>query len=934
MLAIASVGCIPSRDNPSDPSNRPSIEMEVTVGGRTAALGGRSEIWMLDATGSRAKHGSLDLQWEISTDGPDLVSDVAEWEDAGTGFVVLSTAGSLLRASLLEVREFEGFAQPGTGVARRWIRLTARDARSSARTEIAITVVNNAPSIDLGIDRRIAPGGQWWTGTGAGALDAEPWEVVIDANVVDVDGDAGEDGIVFTPGYEGRWTVRGQLAAFLAVDGEGTVNPDFVENGGRSVRFPAPLFPTRGELSLEVWDLLDPQGNALANSTASKRVDVLTSAWILDPGSGELQRADTSGFRVQGLQSRVLASDGRRALVGFRDAGEWSLHLEDHRLQDAAAPVPIPTIPRGAVADGAGGWWVTDGPGNIGHLREESGDLVFDKGATRCPPSPYSSCVGPAGTSVSFHALAPSGTGSVWALAYSSDFSEDRLLHLDSSGSVLVEEPALPNAPGINDVQDIVVDDAGEVWLTTRTTNPADPTGLMRRGAAPEALPDTTGDIGFIPRGAGFDALTGAFVVLTQEPGDYTSRLYRRDPDGTWTYGVVPRATQLIVDRGSGDALLARDIGGAVGAIDRIDTRTFVQVESRLGILSDRMVPFEGGSLLVGEAGGGPLHWFEAGARAESADFADVLFLPGDTVPDGLALDPATGEVWFARHDIDVVQRFGPDGTLLSTSPLPADADRARIAIDPVDRTGWIVAGQSLSTAMLFSFPIPAAAFEETVLTPVPGIGPIHEMGGISVIPGDRVCIGGYPGTTHRMGFAWVPSTQELLLATPEVFPGFEIEQRAFAQPRDGSCWFFDASTNPAPTTGTARLAADGSTELFDWPSTGNNSDATGIADIDSTDLVFAIGRGDGMTPWIGWYSPGTPALQSDPTFPTLDGSQPALMTAPDDVKRLSGDGFYGHYFLGIEDNGGAGPMVLRLDTTGLEVDRYTGPLRPVPVCR
>jgi len=931
LVAIATAGCIPTRNNENDPSNRPSIAMEVTVAGRTSALGGRNEAWRLDATTSRAKHGSLSLEWAISSDGPNLAADVAEWTTVGTDVVVVSTAGNLLHDRLVAISDFSGYDEPGTGLARRWIRLAASDASVSTSETIPITIVNNPPSVNIGIDWRVAPGGQWWTGTGElDNLDAQPWEVVIDATVSDPEGDAS---LLFTPGYQGAWTVQGQLSAVLDLDGNGRVDSSWIENGGRTLRFPAPLFPTRGEVSLDVWDVRRRENERLSHGIDSARVDVLTSQWILDVYAGDLQRIDAGSFNRDTESYRVVAGDGRRAIIAVRSGGTF-LRLVNHRLETIAAPLgPLPltnpvTRPREAVADGLGAWWFADFEGNLSHMREKDGALVFDVGDTQCPPTPLDTCLGFAGESADFRALTASGTGSVWVLGRSSDFLEDRILEISSSGAVVVEEAAVPGAPLGSAVA--LVHDGGGPWILSRT---ADEASLRRRsGAVIETLPDSSSP-SVVPIGAYWDSRADAIVVLTGDPNAAKSRLYRREANGTWTFGVVARGYRVFPDP-SGDALLGRSTGAdESGGLLRVDSRTFLERETHLGFTPEGMVVFDGGSVLFGTSAEGPMEWVEAGARPEHPVFADVVLPPVTGDVHGIALDPVTGQIWLARPDLDVVQRFGPDGELLSTTPLLEDAVRLHLSIDAVTRTAWLASGPIVSgSGRLHRFAIDAEVYEMPVVELVAEVAPVEQLGGIAALPGGAgVCVGGHLDSTRRAGFVWRPATGDIEVSAPDAGT-IVAPHRAFAHPRDGSCWFFDENTSSAaPTTGAARFAQGGATESLAWPDPQfNNEYATGIADIASPDLVLAITRHDGFTfPWLGLYSPGNPAYQTSATFPALDA--PPLFEPTEFRKSLSGDAFYRHYFVGIE--GGDSP-VIRLDSSGQEVGRFTGPREVISVCR
>lgn len=938
-------GCIPERDNANDPSLRPRPRFEIRVDGAPQTAGGRHASWELDASESRAPGGIDEIVWEISGAAAVDPDEVAEWLPVGTSTLVTTSSSEALRTELSSI---DDFGEDGTGTTERWLRLTVvSDAgyRESAETEIAI--LNGAPSVELGFDRRISPGGRWWTALGGAAL--QPWEIVI-APVVS-DPDTGDAALPFTAGFEGEWRVRGALAARLDADADGLVDGDFVEAGGARLRFTAPVEPASGEISLEIWDLVR-DGVRASLASDSVRIDVAASAWIHDRADGGLYRIpDPPLLRNPGTDGRyrLLGGDGSRVLLARQAADDtWTIFESDPTLLPLAS-LPLADTsfagPRSAAGDGRGGWWVIDSESDLIHLRKsgDGSELVAFLGATECPPDPYASCaIATRSGSGFFREVAPAWPDStgVWALAYDEpSFTHDRILLIATDGTATIEESVFAAAMPINSANLLRADGDGGVWYA-HATAPGVAPRLLHRDAngvdVDEAIPDAVMNEN-LPRDLVVDQRRDALFLLLEghisAGGETLSPLRRRDADGTWTDHVTAISRRMAFAPGSRELVLDRyDVPGIL----IYDAET---LELRRTVSSVPPADFEhltvvASTVLADTLGSEAFSaHIDAGGRIQ----AETLALSEFGLLQGAVVDPATGHLFVFQTDCGCVERFDPSGVLVDTVDVAGGtAARGTIALDPETRMAW-AAWTSSAGGGLASF-----AVLDDRAAPATQPVTIHEVDGtpllldetfddlpvqldLAVQPGgSAVCLAAKPAGAagNVLGALYLPQQETLHPATP--LSDLEVvgARSAAIDVTGGGCWFFSESL----TVDATYLTPGGAESACDLGGVSASSIAMTPRPDDGGKLFAALGVFD-ADPWFGTCSEGA---AFDPVPGALE-LEPPVTNAPLRRKTLSMNPYFRYLTVGLSFDAAA-PMLVWVDEEGRELSRSSAFLDPAPV--
>lgn len=838
----------------------------------------------------------------MSAEAPEALPAQA-WVAIGSEPVVQRLDGEPFAEALRAIDDFQGGTAPGTGTTTRWVRLEVEDEegrRASAFREI--TIVNTAPVVTLGEALRIAPGGQWWTGTGTG-LDAVPWPVRVEVGVTDAEGD---DALIFQPGYEARWQVRGSLAAILDTDGDLFVDEMWIEDGGRAVVFDAPILPTTGELTVLISDV----AGAAPNASAAVRVDVLSSTWVAGVGVNLVSRIDDARWRrhaeLQAVpeEMRVLGGGGSEVLVSWNRATEFGLRVLD-RFGDTVADLSLGADDRfstrlaRAIRSGDS-WWIY-GEGVLWRVRRNGSLLELHNGNVVCPPNPLADCDFP----VNSLAIAPiAGSQDIWALQN----APPRFLRITTSGAIVVDD----EASFADDVSRIASDGAGGVWIS----GPSD-VRHRRSDGVTEVVSYPPGTSFEYAPSVGFEPRTET-LWLRPYTLDRDHRVFRRDRTGVWTAADVP-ATSSGLEPSANGLIMFTTGGFLLYDSETLQPRAGIAITGRTGV-----AVLDGGTVVTSTAAPGAaegdLHWISPELATSRIDVF-TLDLP---VREGIAYDPATGEIWLADRPGKRVHRVGVDGALIASVEIdtPEPIERLAIAIDPILREVWAAYMDDSNTGMLVSF---GADDEEPV--PVPAMtdaGPVTVTlaRDLDVQPGGAVCVGASPSLRYDPASATVATTTESVGGL----------RRAVADPIDGACWFqrdvmfissndtflrLDAQGDSLPYEMTIDSYTPGVSEQL-YPSSALAGWSPGV--------LFSASRHVGGTSDLPLYGFHDPALgvefQPVADFPSLAGAE---SIDRDEVIFFAADPPHRHFYLSVP----GAFTVFRLDAAGREVGRHLSATAP-----
>ena len=154
--ALAGTACIPARDNPHDPNNRPEASLAVYVGtDGSANVGGRSDLFTLDASGSVDRKGRA-MRFDWSIDGqPGFEVSAGDLPQCAVGPPpCIADCGTAEGDDCLRTR----LAIPpdvlpgGVGAFNLTVAVRVHAGGTSDIAEADASVTNRAPVVDLGAD--------------------------------------------------------------------------------------------------------------------------------------------------------------------------------------------------------------------------------------------------------------------------------------------------------------------------------------------------------------------------------------------------------------------------------------------------------------------------------------------------------------------------------------------------------------------------------------------------------------------------------------------------------------------------------------------------------------------------------------------------------------------------------------------------------------
>lgn len=831
-------GCdLPIRDNPNDPAVRPVPVLQVAIDGTPSDRGGRNAQWQLDASDSSdpddgIRHYRFFLDREGAELGPFLAADggpLLTPADAAFGEVLLTALGtdSMGAVTFLATVEVEDDA--------------GHRERSESRP---FTVENRAPSVEIGPPLRIAPGGKWWSA----GFSPEPWTVRIEAEVEDPD--VGDAALASDPGiYD--WHVEGHLAAVLDLDADGRVDEPFLRDGRSAVEFAAPIDPQQGEIRVVVTDCI-AEGCRGVEAMDGKRVDVLTSHWVLDQYSGILTRLDASQFASDRQFTRILAVQGSQVLaVEFlpgADSGD--LVILELGLQPGVRRNVFPDLSEGAwmdmsaAPDGQGGWWVLVPPYFDPDSKPYAGTGVlrrFDRELDDIDS--FSEVAGDPKAGADFEFAQPSmvvrapGSSDVWAVAGDRDARADRVLRVSTSGTLVAEATfVMPldrgslDAPGITALA--ASEEDGSIWISATGE---DVMGLpISRIARVSASGDATGiDEVLECAGAVVAQIAGAHAILPVSSADGRVLV---------AFGDVAFRGSMVVDSagvslcqridasvykevlpaqvGFDDAVFAplvapgRSPGTswAVISVGQPVTDTFVlEVDALLDPLEIIRIPaldadsVNASLALIADryiiAGDGTstdtrLFWVETLEPSPRLEIA-IPGLPVQNARARFAVDAATGDVFAWDRDCGCVRHVVPDGTVHASYPLsiagvPLIAEDVMLAMDPERRRLWGAAspGPSAEGSRLFRIDVDTGAVTE--IEPPDGLGFtfVNDLD-VAIAP-SASADEGYVCVGGLYPSYYSPAQNAFTSVALDVFV-----RALTAASSDGACWFTAESAAP-----------------------------------------------------------------------------------------------------------------------------------------
>lgn len=954
-LLVAS-GCIPSRENPHDPSVRPDAEIDVSVEGDTSrSAGGRSALWQFDAAASDDPDGGAlkRFSWAISSVDAGVPADVGgDWIELGAGnaadFSSIASRATATQASngeltiaLLSVEDFVPVtpADPaGTGVAGRWIRLrvTDRDGYSSS-THTHITIVNRAPVVALGPDRRIQPGGN----------NESFLAHVVEVQAFAHDPDERDDGLLFTASNPGAWFVEGALASTLEHDPDGRVTDAAALVAPGRLRFDAPIFPARSRLRFQITDETGLAAGALGS--ADVRVDVLSSQWAYGAGDGQFTRLDTSRLvssdEPTGFTRKILAADDL-FLLAWTDAGGGRLSLMGPELQTYVADTAGQAVSATRVAPDSLEFFVLT---NAGTMRRYSFDLVTGLASTSLPASFSQPSYGGANAKI-----VSGGANAFWVFV--NDGAQVFRRPLSGASTVLAAF-----SDGVTLATEMVPDGDTGVWITGEDAGGADLVAHLQANG--QVQRETITDCGLAePNGA---PIPGRSIVgLAYDPvrdalwisatGESSALLCVRE-NGIWAEQAVAAAAPLTLNPVDGSVYMpfcpAEAAGDGLG-FSRYEAGTassleYVPVDAPYRWWSAAtLFATNDGSLVTSVRGSfdSEIRYFwNEGGEIPAPQVVIPNIEPYQFELVDFAVDPVTGFLWVWRPDLGAIEAWSPDGQLLRTVPLGLAATggeevRGAIAIDSRNRKIWFAWAPRYAGSIpddvgrLLSFPIPAVAIgpdEEVALGRTEdAFAPVTVttdanlsfslVWDLAVLPenGDtRLCIGGTVadedylsgfGSSYRIG-----DGSRLAFATQVSDP--EVPVQVAADRLSGDCWFIpDEDENFGGRIGV--IDFDGNvTQLTGYGTRLSRPHARGS--------VFAALR-PAMT-----ATQFAASLTNAPSFTPLTATLESSFVSFN-PSSLNLDPFYGHLFVGFDQ----GAVVrFQLRPTGPTEMAHFGPLsRPV----
>lgn len=877
------------------------------------SVGGRFAAWELDGSESEAPQGLVSWSWQLSRIGALDPAELADpdWIPAGSGELVVSS-GSALGVALRQIVDFDD-AEPGTqplGVVERWIRLEVEDEEGLTDDDYAkITLINQAPTLDLGPDRRVAPGGAWWrvstrdddmdlrpdgdvNGDGiADPLDATPRVITLYSGLEDPDeGDA--ENLTL------RWYVVGAMAPVLADVSTGLVHTG-ISPDGQSLTFEASLVPSASTFRVEVLE-----GDQVV-AEDSVRVDVATSRWSIDRSNGSLRRLRVPILQrgLDGDLARLLATRAGRILVARQSGGAIpDLDVLGYDLSAVASrfqPVGTTNIfALSAVATEGTGWWVADvatpalhhfgaGPDltpTVSPITDVDGDGTDDAAnitgmapirgagpedlwvflpplAVRRSPTAVLGSVqtdAPAGARIT-----EDGAGGFWLVWVSA--GEVVVRRYDASGTLVIAESEDLGIP-VSGLRSVSYDpQRNQLWGTITTA--LDGFTFLRRSSGEYALSDFNGSTSHV------DVADGSLVVFGQ------GKLRR------FTADFVP-ANDLILDK-------------TLSGFAVVDGSIFVH-----GIDTSTSPPFPQFAT-----------WIEGGREDLGLEIPSAYV---DAVS-AVAVDPANGSAWVWDKGLGRLREIGADGAELrvvdfdgTTGPAPG-VDVA-LGIDPGPPEGprrvWIAWSDDVDGGLQYfdltddrSIDVSVTATSFTGPTRIHAVAPIMEGGG--------VCIGGEvvgeTGPPFDTGWIFHPSTGA---TTRLSFPTADPSMVVADTPRQ-ACWFVPHHQSVS-TAESKFVPVDGSTPTtFSTTIAGQTRALTGGV-IDhwyngisgSQGRMFVLSRtsfqAGNPTRFLQIYEPTLSMnLEVGPTldFTTYEGPF-------DEAESVAYDPFYRQFILGLGDLG------------------------------
>lgn len=913
-LALAA-GCLPDRDNPFDPTVRPRPDVVATVEGQASVTGGRYAHWVIDASASEDEGGGRvdSYSWELST-GPAHPADLEEvpgWEPVGDTAVIDTSdaSGAAFRAAIVQIRDF---SDEGYGATQRTLRLTVADGARKATVAMRLTFVNSRPTVSLGPDLRIAPGGRWWVvdpedtahdvdgDDYSDVFDAPPRQVVVRVRAEDPD--AGETAVLLSAEYPARWRVHGFLAEQLDADRDGVVDDGFFLDAGHStLAIDAPLLPSTTRFFVDVGDVRTDDGDLRIAATDEVLVDVGSSHWIVDHASGiatrmsrrPLDRIPHTPFPIE-----LLASDVNKLLYANVNGGNTELRLTDHRVgagdrrNNLTFASDAALLGASACSDGASGWWVLLPA--LGELRHVAPDLQVAQTLTDLDGGGDDLAVTAGGV------IAGDG-GRIWLLAAGT--GEPLLFARATDGTWSSRDPF----PGPEAAYALEPDGKGGIVVLGRET-PTSPTRAVR--FAPDGTPlfDRTihaaaGTTPIALLELAYDAENDAFWATgTAAQSQVFVHWPPEEEEGTLV--PIPYAVRdVFFDLANGGVLVACDLG-----ILRIGADLSISSGATLDhILADAIFTDAGSAFgLSFESGSGyVISYFETGLP----DTAATLELPIDAVNANkrtVVVDPGTGFLWVLRQNEGGFREVAPSGEELRFVSLPFSGLDTGIAasIDLDSRRVWIAWSQGLPGGGglgWFDADDDAPEFRD-----VTGLDPFLRITDVDVLPGGRtVCVAGTRISPFDDEDALV--FQPAASGTSGQITGFDLHLGAStalfaeADTRDGACWF--AGIDPSTTVGrvpegAGSLSIKGNLARSAW---------TPVKD-HWGDVVLAPSYSHTDTDWIVLFTPG--ATLGDPYSPNPADAAPDIVYPV----GLLHDPFYGHLLVGFESSFLENGSVIRLN--------------------
>lgn len=951
-VILASAACVPVRDNPLDPAIIPRARIQITVGGDPSAIGARRAQWLLDASESSDPDDSISsFAWSLSTGLTANPASDAGWIAFSEAEIVDADTDLSLVNELAKIVDFDP-QEPGLqpiGTTQRTIRLVVRDHDGHRATAVApIVVFNTAPSVDLGPDRRIAPGGQWWTVTtdtnsdGAiNTLDATPHFVTVYANIEDAD--PGEEAGLGAENI--RWRVSGLLAEQLDTNIDGFVDLGlFTDPLRRQLTFRAPLFPSRSRFVVEVSDTIDTSTStpALVDPvSALVAVDVGSTRWIGDTGTSTVARLETSTFRTTGSPLATYpitrAAAGGRILSFRNNAGTGRIEILTQTLGSPCGACGLDltrTVSASqvhAIGDGSGGWWVLDS--QFGELHHVGADLS-NPGTVS-----FSDFEGTAASDlINAEAIAAiPGMTEVWIAGGATP--GEKLYRVSTAGLV-------SSIPLGVDYAQLAIDPRGGGWLFTldesTTPNTAELVRFDDDGifSLPEDVTSLLPAEAIRPESLSYDfrgeRLWGSF-------GGSGKCIFRRDAEGVALGGFQARCGLPLI--GSGDVVAdpvdgtmqAASFDGFFNSISRFGESLEVVSTTPLG--EGQGVQFginimEGGTVVVdlfdSALGLYYRRWIEAGITVGAPPSRFVAGLEARS----MAVDPHSGALWVFDAATARMIEVLPDGSSTRSIDLGgAGVIDAFPAIDTETRRLWIaqntLTGARLSVVDLTDDPFASLAPFTSVFT---GPDVVYD---VDVVPGGQVCVSGTLDVdTSPVALGWVfrESTAETIAV--ETIDANPVASVATADSRTRGCYFLPATDQIAhagylgPTGQTAITpsnelnAGGGETRKF----VGGAKDY--FTESNPTRLWVLNEQSQGGFPTriftIYDFATNTTFTLGGPSFTF---AEPGPF---DEAVSLDFDPYYRHFYVGIGDplfSAIVPGRVLRVDAgpTFREIDRYEG---------